>query len=78
MQSIFIGMVVIGGYGAAGMISAIAASDWDEYINTLLLCQKGCEVMKSPGSYLIAGIYCYRASQFLIGTSVRTCTILLL
>jgi succinate dehydrogenase/fumarate reductase flavoprotein subunit len=72
IQSIFIGMFVIGGFGAAGMLSAITASDWEEYVRTLLLCQEDCKALKSPGSIdaLVAGIYCYRAGQFLIGTSV--------
>ena len=37
MQSVFIGGIVIAGFGAAGMLSAITASDWGEYAYILLL-----------------------------------------
>ena len=42
MQSVFIGGIVIAGFGAAGMLSALTASEWAEYAilpNTLLLNQ---------------------------------------
>lgn len=75
MQSVFIGGFVIAGYGAAGMLSAITASNWAEYANILILSrtQINPDLTKSSGSDLVTGIYCYRACQFLIGTSVCTC-----
>ena len=39
MQSVFIGGIVIAGFGAAGMLSATTASDWGEYAYILLLNQ---------------------------------------
>ena len=74
MQSVFIGGIVIAGFGAAGMLSAITASDWGEYAYILLLdhITKDYDYMKMncAGSPLVARIYSYRAGQLLIGTSV--------
>ena len=72
MQSVFIGGIVTTGFGAAGMLSAITASDWGEYGYIILLMTNDPVYIKmSPaGSPLVAGIYSYRACQLLIGTSV--------
>ena len=75
LQSIFIGVIVIAGFGAAGMLSAVTASEWEEYIDALILCQgaRDCDNFINKSSEfnnLVAGIYCYRACQFLVGTSV--------
>ena len=70
MQSVFVGGIAIAGFGAAGMLSAVTASDWAEYATILLLSDINPEFIKSTGLKLVAGIYCYRAGQFLTGTSV--------
>ena len=71
MQSVFIGGIVIAGFGAAGVLSAITASDWGEYAYILLITNDPVYIkMSSAGSPLVAGIYSYRACQLLIGTSV--------
>ena len=66
----FIGGLAIAGFGAAGMLSAITASDWDEYADILLLSSINPDFVNISWSKIVARIYCYRAGQFLIGTSV--------
>ena len=71
MQSIFIGGIVIAGFGAAGMLSALTASDWEVYASLLLSQITNLDHDSTKTIKFVTGIiHCYRACQFLIGTSV--------
>lgn len=66
-QSIFIGVFIIGGLGAAGVLSAASAAVWT---NTGDILYNSDNIVASPKFQILASLHCYRAARFLIGTSV--------